>query len=236
MLACAALPLFGACDKRDSKTHADSRSVESQAIKPKDEDVYPPVLRGKESLELGQLVLLLMPEKGSEPVGWDFRSDSPIAWQTVGYKEIPETGYTMRTGWVRVNIQGAKSTVFRERKTELGWTVELSSSSAKFGPKQITIKPGGEGKQSCFGASYDGCEFAEPFTSLVKAGINIETICAERGIGGHVSAFVLTHPQRRPTRMEWKKSEGSGGGSSWITLKLDTDQQARYDSNLCHQD
>ena len=67
-----------------------------------------------------------------------------------------------------------------------------------------------------------------PFASLVKAGIHVDTICSTKTIEGHVSAFLLTHPGRKPTVMTWTESGGSGGVSSWITLKLDAEG-----SNLC---
>lgn len=190
-------------------------------------------------------MLLLMPDAGEKPVGWDFRADSPIKWQSVAYTEVPETGYASRTGWVRVNVQGKTSKISRAKKLELGWTVVysnevggLGSSQDRFlppklGVQRIEIKPGGDGDLACFGTGFYGCGFDEPTASLVKAGIHVKTLCSSNA-NGHVAALLLTHPGHRPTVMIWARSQGSGGASSWITLQLAV-AHGPYDSSLCKE-
>ena len=257
VVAAAASVILGGCGNPGAPA---STPPESASVRAPEDDVFPQALRNAKSLELGELVLLLMPGSGEPSVGWDFRADSPIKWQTTAaYKEVPESGYASRTGWVRVNVQGRKATILREREFELGWMVEYSNQSSgppsshpqflppKFGVKNIEIKPGGWGDLTCFGTGFDGCDFEEPFASLVQAGIHVETICSTRMPDGHTSAFLLTHPGRRPTVMTWTRSGGSGGVSSSITLKLDADQHIPqwahtrtdpdlYESNLCARD
>lgn len=187
------------------------------------QEVYPKELQGTKPLELGELVLLLMPDSGARSVGWDFRADSPILWKTAGYQEGQRKGASLytRNGIVRVHIQGKKSTVLRQRVVELGWGVIYSSTiNPNFGPQDITIEPGLP-RERCFGTTYTGCDFEEPLSSLSRAGIVATKICSSRRTpGDFLSVFSLTHPRRRPTVMVWQSSGGSGGSSAWLTLKL----------------
>jgi hypothetical protein len=186
------------------------------------QDVYPTELQGTRPLELGELVLLLMPDSGVKSVGWDFRAESPILWRTAGYETIQKKGASLytRNGIVRVHIQGKKSTVLRQRVVELGWGVTYSSTfNPNFGPEEINISPGPP-REGCFGATYTGCDFEEPLSSLAHAGIAATKICGKHDMGEMVSAFALTHAGRRPTVMVWQASGGSGGSSAWLILKL----------------
>jgi len=186
--------------------------------------IYPETLQGTKPFELGELILLLMPDSSATFVGWDHRADSRIVWQTTGYETVPKADGTskyVRNGIVRVNIQGKKSTVLRQRTTELGWTVSYSSvDPPKFGPEQITIEPGLPQEGGCFGTNYEGCDFDEPLNSLSSAGVGATKICGKREMGGASSAFLLTHAARRSTVLVWVTSGGSGGSSAWLTLKL----------------
>jgi len=185
--------------------------------------IYPETLQGAKPFELGELILLLMPDSGATSVGWDHRADSRIVWQTTGYEAAPRADGTskyIRNGIVRVHIQGKISTVLRQRIDELGWTVSYSSDGPpNFGPEEIAIEPGLP-QEACFGTNYDGCDFDEPLTSLSSAGIGATKICGKREMGVASSAFLLTHAARRPTVLVWVTSGGSGGSSAWLTLKL----------------
>ena len=186
--------------------------------------IYPETLQGTKPFELGELILLLMPDSGATFAGWDHRADSRIVWQTSGYETVQKADGTskyIRNGIVRVHIQGKQSTVLRQRITELGWTVSYSSDGPpKFGPKEITIEPGLPQEGGCFGTNYEGCDFDEPLTSLSSAGIGATKICGKRKMGVASSAFLLTHAARRSTVLVWVTSGGSGGSSAWLTLKL----------------
>jgi hypothetical protein len=156
------------------------------------QEVYPKELQGTKPFELGELVLLLMPDSGARSVGWDFRAESPILWKTAGYQAGQRKGASLytRNGIVRVNIQGKKSTVLRQRIAELGWGVTYSSTlnNPNFGPEEITIEPGLP-REHCFGSIYTGCDFEEPLSSLAHAGIVATKICSKRGTSEIVSAF-----------------------------------------------
>lgn len=108
--------------------------------------VYPKELQGRKPFELGDLVLFLMPNSDERSVGWDFRADSPILWKTAGYEIAPGEGGTSiytRVGFMRVHVLGEKSTVLRQRVTELGWSVTYSNTSnPNFGRRKSRSSPG----------------------------------------------------------------------------------------------
>jgi len=189
-----------------------------------DERVYPTSLQGGAKFEIGELVLLLMPDADQGAIGWEYRSNSDIQWITTsGYAERErdkgETEY-YRDGVVRVNINGKVSTVLRERITELGWRVSfLSVSPPKFGVESIEIEPGSR-DAPCFGTNYEGCWFESPIKSFSSASISAKLLCnVERGQEG-VKAYELRHHDKRPVVMYWHESGGSGGSTAWLVLDL----------------
>jgi hypothetical protein len=122
--------------------------------------VYPRSAKDLRSIELADLVSLAMPPNGFEKLGWDHLSIAPnIAWQTEGTKDAPGEK-TVREGLARVTVAGVRSTVLRQTREELAWTVTLGTdASYKFGPRWIMIEPGFTPGNQCFGALYDGCTF-----------------------------------------------------------------------------
>jgi hypothetical protein len=186
--------------------------------------VVPDSLSEHASLELGDLVLLLMPKSG-EQVGWDYRADSTILWPASGFTEEAGNGNSVanRTGAVRVNVMGEIATVLKRRKMELGWTVEYwTPRPAKFGPSEIKIEPGAG--EPCFGADFDGCEF-EPLHSLAHSAISAQEACHIQQGADQTRVYLLTYPQRRPVTLIWYSSGGSGGTSSWLTLEVEEGYQ-----------
>ncbi len=187
------------------------------------EEIFPISLQGRKTFELGELVLLLMPDAAQEMVGWEHRSNSDIQWITSGYtqREVAngETEY-YRDGMARVNIKGKISTVLRERVAELGWLVSYRSASPpKFGVESIHLVPGTR-EESCFGTNYEGCWFESPVKSLSSASITPKLLCSvEKGSEG-VKAYELQHYGKRSVVLYWHESGGSGGSSSWLVLNL----------------
>jgi hypothetical protein len=232
-----------------------SGSSTASAITAPTLDVYPDILRGSKSMELGELILLLMPDAGAKYVGWDLAANSPIRWTgSSAYTDNPgPSGGASRSGWVRVNVQGSRATMLRDKKYELGWTVAYSSVRAgresflpaKFGVGSASISPGGGNSDDiCFGTAFDGCDFAEPLESLVKAGIQVVSICSGGVQGGHKSAYLLTQSTHAPTVMVWERGGGSGGVSASVTLQYDAKpirpeydkgESSSYDASLCKE-
>lgn len=188
--------------------------------------VVPNSLSESPSLELGDLVLLLMPKSG-ERIDWDYRTDSAITWQTAGVtQETGDNNGASRAGAVRVNVMGRIATVLKQRKIELAWGVAYwTSRPAKFGPSEIKIEPGTE--EPCFGTGFDGCEF-EPLHSLAHAGIDALEACDIQQASDKTRVYLLTSPQRRPVTLIWYTSGGSGGASSWLSLEVED----RYNPEL----
>ena len=187
--------------------------------------IYPAQIDATPSLELGQLIYMLMPEP-NQSIGWDWAVDSSIIWIDEGY--INSNDNSIRRGIVRVNVVGKKSTVLRRKKEELGWTVTLFSSTLpKFGPDKILIEPGLKDDFACFGSLFDGCEF-DPLPSLKNAGINIEFICKDTDSEANFEKiYKLNAPKKLPIFIKWTRSEGSGGVTTDVTMYL------KEQENIC---
>lgn len=147
-------------------------SDRSNITPPLTEPVYPASAGKLKSLELGEAVLLFMPDNASEPIPWDFRVDAPVVWLTDGYKEdaMPngET-FSHRDGLMRIHVQGTRSHILKNQRDELAWTISYSTrSSPRFGVELVTIEPGAPGPAvMCFGTLFDGCVF-EPRKSFIS--------------------------------------------------------------------
>lgn len=208
IIVCAAM---AACAPK----HATSQPPASSAGK-RSQEIYPPALEGSRSLELGNLVRLLMPD---EPglVGWNWAVDSPIKWRDAGYQESGTVAN--RNGIVRVNVMGKISTVVRQRSVELGWTVTFSSRRPQSGVEEIAIEPGApDGNDQCFGASYDGCSF-NPMPSLANAGITATPVCnKDFNADNFEHTYRLSSPGKATTYLRWMQSAGSGGESTIVSM------------------
>lgn len=189
-------------------------------------DTHPPEVKKLQSLELGQAILLFMPRvKESQYVGWDFRSESQVAWLSNGY-ETREDGSVKRYGLLRVNVNGKKSTVLKKRKVELAWRVEYGTSNPpKLGIEEITLGPGTP-TEACFGELYSGCAFA-PIPSLKASEIKVKILCENKHQGSPVNiGFELSYPGRKKTFARYKWWVGSGGEQAFITLFVHGDKKS----------
>lgn len=182
------------------------------------------------SLELGEAILLLMPEKSSKGIDWDFRADAPIIWVTDGYKEeTRENGDTVsfREGLIRVHVQGKKAHVLKKNKYELAWTVRYEThTNPKFGVESIGLYPGSQ-NETCFGTLYDGCDFGVS-KSFKQAGISAKKICERSETQQHIIGYQLTFPGKKTTLARLEDNWGSGGTSSTAELMFSVSP-----SNLC---
>ena len=134
-------------------------------------------LAGLKSYELGELVALLLPEDRAAAYGWDAHVDDDIRWLTDGWAEDQENeGRLVRVGLARVNVLGQVSTVLRQHREELPWTIRYASlGNPALGVETIEITPGTPDRM-CWGTLYDGCTF-RPQKSLKHAGLSVERIC-----------------------------------------------------------
>jgi hypothetical protein len=188
-------------------------------------DIFPQSLQGTKSYELGAVVLAMMPTTKTQ-IGWDWQSDSPVAWQN-GYTQNPGASRSYRDGYIRINVMGEVATVLRQRRNELGWTVEMyTDGPPKFGPEAISFFPGNNAGGQCFGTLYEGCIF-NPMPSLTRAGIVAQLLCQfdESGRpttsnGNSTRTYKLSARGKVPVLFQWSESEGSGGGSTTATLVL----------------
>lgn len=186
------------------------------------ESVYPKAAEKIKPLELGEAILLFMPENSSESIKWDFRENSAIAWSTEGYKEenmgATET-LSYRDGLMRIQVLGKKSHVLKKNKYELAWTVRYSShANPKFGIETISLSPGIiNSNEYCFGTLYDGCSF-ELYPSLKKIGISATQICENSKSKPQVVGYELTYSGKATTFARMENDFGSGGQTSSVML------------------
>ncbi|MDO8754134.1 MAG: hypothetical protein Q7J80_09610 [Anaerolineales bacterium] len=163
-------------------------------------DVHPPSAKKLPSIELGQALLLFMPDEASKFVGWDFRSEAQIVWLSDGYetrKDEKTQNTSVRHGLMRINVNGKKSTVLKKKKNELAWRVEYESNNPpKLGIETITLGPGTP-TETCFGELYSGCAF-DPIPSIKASGIKVKVLCGgKHQISPIDIGLELSHPGRR---------------------------------------
>lgn len=185
------------------------------------EPVYPEIAEKAGTLELGEAILLLMPNEGTSAIEWSHNADGPIVWITDGIKTKQSRNgqmYAEREGVLRIHVLGKFAHVLRQRINILAWTVIYSTSgNPKFGVEKISLFPGASGDQ-CFGTLFDGCEF-DLLPSLEKAGLFVKKICENKEFpGSGIVAYRITYPHKRGTNIILTHSSGSGGASSWIDM------------------
>lgn len=193
-------------------------SVRAEGVLPKEAQKLKPV-------EIGEIVLTLMQPKPKNPdspgwnnPGWDYLANSKeIAWINDGIVSTKldngETGWS-RTGYIRIRVDGKKTTVLKNTLKELAWTIDYSNNANPgFGALLITLSPGAE---PCFGATYNGCDF-DPIKSFRASGISIKKIC-ESYDSGRVRGFKLTHPKKSSVLARITDNYGSGGANSILEL------------------
>jgi hypothetical protein len=173
------------------------------------------------SVELGKVILHLMPEK-EQSVDWDFRSESNmINWTDSAMRTfLAQNGNssTQRSGLIRIDVMGVHSTVLKKRKEELPWEVTFSSDeNPKFGPKLISLEP-----KDCFGQLHTGCTFAVT-ESLSSAGISWEKVCEYTDLRSQYQGYLLRYPSRADTHLKVTDSGGSGGTSTTLEIQVTKD-------------
>jgi hypothetical protein len=193
-------------------------------------------LNGYRSFELGEAILLFMPDKNMESVGWDYRIDAPVIWLTDGYT-AEDSRYkeeAFRKGLIRINVEGVKSTILRKTKEELAWRIRYSTSNTpKLGVESIELSiDGGIGDKDadvCFGHLYNNCAFS-PEKSMSAVGIHSTKICENNHslTAGKIIGFELTHPDKRKTFARLFYSSGSGGDSASFELDF-----SKKEKDLC---
>jgi hypothetical protein len=191
-----------------------------------------PAIDTRPALELGQAVLLLMPDAGGSGVGWDHRAEAEsIQWidNPVRTWRDGALGPHMqrRDGAMRVHLMGRHSRVLRQRPEELWWLVQMEAiGDAGTGVQSILLAPGGVGlAPACVGPFAEGCGF-DALPSLAASGIAAEALC-EAADGEHrIRVYRLTHPQRRPTLLQVSDGLETGVGPTSLTLYVEDPRRA----------
>jgi len=199
---------------------ADCSSTES--------NIYPQTANKLESLELGQAILMLIPPAGTNYINWSYESNSDdIEWLDDTYKSNPAGTHNYRTGLMRINVEGVKSTILRKKKIELAWSVVYNGNSPNpnSGVQTIELKPGtSDGEGICFGSTFENCTFS-PLESLARANIKAKVICKDLETTG----LLLSAKGKKTIKAKWVTSGGAGGESSWLELLVNDEEK-----NICN--
>ncbi len=169
-------------------------------------------LNGYRSFELGEAILLFMPDKNMDSISWDYRLDSPISWLTDGFKKEEKTKFFRRHGLMRINVMGTPASVLKKTKEEMPWVVTYSTENqSALGVESILLSVGENGISSnlnrCMGSLYENCSF-DAEKSMSAVGITYQKVCQE----GSIFGYELKHPAKR-TVLARQIDEG---GSHWV--------------------
>ncbi len=193
--------------------------------------VFPTTVKNLKMYELGDAILLFMPDKNQKIVDWSYHANSPIYWVDDTYSEETwgdDSIHYLRSGLVRINVKGNVSTFLKKQQHELAWTVTYESvGSPKFGVDSIQLKPSIP-NVVCFGTAFNGCSF-DPQSSLKSSKIAFKKVCENKMNAQNFEiAYQLTYPSKKKVFGVWSYSGGSGGDSSSFKIVLSDNQ-----STLC---
>jgi len=187
----------------------------------KQEGVYPSVAGNLDPIELGQAIFMFIPNEGISHIGWSYLSNSKkIFWLDETYKTSTNGELNLRTGLLRINVDGIKSTVLKKEVKELAWSVVYEGAgNPNFGVRKIDLKPGiDDGDANCFGSTTENCTF-NPINSMAKEGIKVDILCKS----SEATGLNLSAKGKKTIKAKWVTSGGSGGSSSWIELYVNDD-------------
>lgn len=179
--------------------------------------VFPRTAAALSPIALPDLILEALPVAGEQLYGWDHMVDAPILWVTNGYSSSKTNAE--RIGVARVRVANRASTVLRQRREELAWTVTMQTEgNVKFGPNTIEIAPGVD-NEPCFGSLFDNCEFDES-EALANPKLSKRVVCRVTPGGFPLAVYRVTAPGKGPAFVRVWTSGGSGGVSSSVTMSL----------------
>lgn len=182
-----------------------------------EQSVYPKVAQTLQPIDLPDLIYAALPPKATGAFGWDHLLDAPILWVTNGYSL--EAGKASRVGIARVRVATRTSTILRQRREELAWTVSMETdANPKFGPQKIEIVAGAANEQ-CFGSLTDNCAFDESET-LDSPKLGAQRICRVTPSGFPLTVYRVSAPDKQPAYVRVWTSGGSGGVASSISITL----------------
>ncbi len=189
--------------------------------------IEPSSLGNLPPVELSALIYDAMPPANVTALKWDHMLNAPVRWITAGY-DTTEGGQEVRDGKARVRVGGRLSTVLRESKEELPWTVELSSmTNPGLGVQEITLQAGGNEGDQCFGSLYDNCTFT-PDEAFSSEKFKAQFLCQIGPLSSFVRYYRLTSPGRADMMAAYRREDASGGSSTELALSL-----PHLGENLC---
>ncbi len=180
--------------------------------------VFPAKAAAVRPITLPDLIFRSLPGSDADLLGWDHLVDAQVLWITAGYDRT-QSG-AERTGLARIRVAGRTSTLLRQKREELAWTVRLeTSANPKFGPERIEISPGTP-NEYCFGSLTDNCAFTEE-EALANPRLGKRLVCRVTPGGFPLAVYRVTAPGKHPAYVRVWTSGGSGGVASSVTVSLE---------------
>lgn len=180
--------------------------------------VFPPQAATVSTVNLSDLIVEALPVAGADLLGWDHLVDAQVLWITNGYDSTASGAE--RIGLARVRVAGRTSTLLRQRREELAWTITLeTAANPKFGPQKVEIRPGAP-NQECFGSLTDNCAFTEQ-EALANPRLSRQLICRVTPGGFPLAVYRVAAPGKAPGYVRVWTSGGSGGVASSVTVSLE---------------
>lgn len=193
----------------------------------KGNNTYPPSAGKLKSIELGQAILMFMPPSETNQIDWSYQSTAGIIWLDDTYESAKDSSSNFRTGFMRINVEGIKSTILKKEVQELAWSVTYEGPiNPRFGVDMITLEPGISDGNQCFGATTGNCTF-NPLMSLAHANIEVNILCKSE-VDGETVGLMLSAKGKKSIPAVLVTGSGSGGQSSSIALLVNKNAD-----NLC---
>jgi hypothetical protein len=174
------------------------------------------------SHELGELIAMLLPERGKKP-SWKHPIGPDIAWETsiVDGPNDNAAKEMRRTGRLDVHVLGKRVTALARPDEVLPWGMTIRGP-VKTGPTDVELKAGLQ-NGDCQHTLYSGCQFAIA-PSLEKSGIRSRWVCELSDDHYSIKGYEIATPDGRLGYL----MEVVSGGTTALTILFSKSRLMRY--------
>jgi len=162
-------------------------------------------------IDLGQLIFMFMLRTDESKPDWGMRSDGPLRWSNAGV-ESGTSGELVRRATAHISVGGRTFWVLRTRREPLDW--DVIQTGTKFGIAHVDFLP----KDACFGVAASGCGFTWNEVLAKTPVLRSQKLCESPRMGEKLTLFQVSAPGKKPARVLYALSTGSGGSSNWVEL------------------
>jgi hypothetical protein len=174
------------------------------------------------SHELGELIAMLLPERGKKP-SWQYPIGPVIAWETsiVAGPNDDRAKEMRRTGQIDVHVLGKRVTALARPAEVLPWGMTIRGP-VKTRPTDVELKAGLK-NGDCKSTVYSGCQF-EIAPSLEKSAIRSRWVCELSDDYYSIKGYEIATPDGRVGYL----MEVVSGGTTALTIMYSKTRLMRY--------